>query len=162
MKTIFLIRHAKSSWGNDRILDHERILNQRGLIDAPAMGEKLKSLYEEPDKIICSTAQRAKKTADLIGQIWFPKKNIEFMKRLYESYPSDVLKILNAISPDINSIALIFHNPTVTDLANMLGILDLPDIPTCGVIVLKYNKKEWQSLEIGNCELVNFDYPKKT
>ena len=59
MKTIFLIRHAKSSWGNEQVPDHDRILNERGLRDAPLMGEKLKSLYMEPDKIICSTAQRA-------------------------------------------------------------------------------------------------------
>ena len=161
MKTIFLIRHAKSSWGNDQVTDHDRILNERGLRDAPLMGEKLKSSFMKPEKIICSTAQRAKETAHLIGQKWFPEGKIEFMQRLYESYPSDVLNILNSIPQDIQSVALFFHNPTITLLANMLGILDLPNIPTCGVVVLHCDKKDWQSVEIGNCSLENFEYPKK-
>ena len=69
MKTIFLIRHAKSSWDNQLIKDHQRPLNKRGLSDAPIMGERLKKEYPPPEKIISSSAQRAKETAEIIKSI---------------------------------------------------------------------------------------------
>jgi len=76
MKIMFLIRHAKSSWKNEQIKDHERKLNKRGLRDASIMGEKLNTLHPAPEKILCSTAIRAKETVQFIKEKWFPLKKI--------------------------------------------------------------------------------------
>jgi phosphohistidine phosphatase len=161
MKTIFLIRHAKSSWDNQLLKDHQRPLNKRGLSDAPIMGERLKKEYPPPEKIISSSAQRAKETAEIIRGIWFPNKTIEFTDLLYDQPTSKILSIIQNNQKELNSIALIFHNPTVTHLGNLLGSLSISNIPTCGVLALSCPEKNWCSVEIGNCELINFDYPKK-
>jgi len=161
MKTIFLIRHAKSSWENQQIKDHERSLNQRGLKDAPAMGEKLEALYPSPGKIICSTARRARETAKMIKEHWFPFGNIEYTKQLYEASSAEVFNIIKSIQAKINSVALFFHNPTITHLANILGSTSIINVPTCGVVILTSEKDDWQSIEVASCKLVNFEYPKK-
>ena len=161
MKTIFLIRHAKSSWDNQLLKDHQRPLNKRGLSDAPLMGERLKKQYHPPEKIISSSAQRAKETAEIIKGIWFPQKTIEFTDLLYEQPTSSILTIIQKNQKELNSIALFLHNPTVTHLGNLLASLSISNIPTCGVLALSCQEKNWRSVEIGSCELVNFDYPKK-
>ena len=83
MKTIILVRHAKSSWKNPRLDDFERPLNKRGRRDAPLMGEKLKERQILPDLILASPAKRARKTADLIAKaIGYPRKNIQFVDKM--------------------------------------------------------------------------------
>lgn len=161
MKTIFLIRHAKSSWKNQFLEDHERPLNKRGLSDAPRMGEKLRQSYPAPEKILCSNALRAQETAKIIQKIWFPKKTIDFSTKLYEQPTSNILKVINESSNNLDSLALFFHNPTITHLANLLASLDIHNVPTCGVVTLSCLASNWKSVEVGKCHLVDFDYPKK-
>jgi phosphohistidine phosphatase len=161
MKTIFLIRHAKSSWNNHLLEDHQRPLNKRGLSDAPMMGELLKKEFPPPEKIICSTAHRAKETAEIIKGVWFPKKTIDFMDLLYEQPASNILSLIQNIQKEINSLALFFHNPTITYLGNLLASLSISNIPTCGVLILSCKEKNWGSVEVGNCELISFNYPKE-
>ncbi len=161
MKTIFLIRHAKSSWDNQQIEDHERTLNKRGLSDAPRMGEKLNMLYPAPEKIICSTAIRAKETASLMKDRWFPLVKIDYTRQLYEAPTSGILTLIQSIPTQINSIALFFHNPTVTHLASVLGSISIMEMPTCSAVILTSEQEDWQSIEVGSCKLVDFEYPNK-
>jgi phosphohistidine phosphatase len=161
MKTIFLIRHAKSSWDNNLLKDHQRPLNKKGLSDAPIMGERLKQEFSPPERIICSSAQRAKETAEIIKGIWFPQKTIEFTDLLYEQQTSNILSIIQKNQKELNSLALFFHNPTITHLGNLLASLSLSNIPTCGALTLSCKEYNWAKVEIGNCGLVSFNYPKK-
>lgn len=161
MKTLFLIRHAKSSWDNQLVNDHERPLNKRGIEDAPKMGDLLKASYATPEKILCSTALRAKQTASAIQAKWFPQQKVEFNVQLYEETTSTILDIVHSTNQKINSIALFFHNPSITYLTNILTSLSIPDIPTCGVAILESEIKNWKHLEAGSCKLLNFEYPKK-
>ena len=161
MKSIYLIRHAKSSWENPKLSDHQRPLNKRGLRDAPIMGQKLKNLYLPPDKIICSSAKRAKQTAELIEKKWLSSKSIESSDLLYEQPISSILNLIQSNPEDFNSLALVFHNPTVTQITNLLCSSSFQDVPTCSVLVISCNKKKWSSVDIGTCNLVNFEYPKK-
>ena len=114
MKNLFLIRHAKSSWDNSQIQDHERTLNARGLQDAPNMGKTLKALYASPEKIISSTACRAKETIALIKAQWCPLQRVEYDKLLYEGSASTILDKIQTFPSEISSVALVFHNPTIT------------------------------------------------
>ena len=107
MKTLFLIRHAKSSWDNQLVNDHERPLNKRGIEDAPKMGDLLKASYATPEKILCSTALRAKQTASAIQAKWFPQQKVEFNVQLYEETASTILDIVHSTNQKINSIALL-------------------------------------------------------
>ena len=161
MKTIYLIRHAKSSWKDSLLSDHERPLNQRGLHDAPLMGQKLKNLFKSPEKIICSSANRTLQTASLIGEIWFPSTPIEKTDLLYQQPTSVVLDLIQSSPSKIKSLAIIFHNPTITHLTNLLCSTSLFDLPTCSVVVASCDSKNWNSVNIGKCNLEHFDYPKK-
>lgn len=162
MKKLFLIRHAKSSWDNSQIQDHERILNPRGLQDAPNMGKKLKALYPSPEKIISSTACRAQETIALIKAQWCPLQGVEYDKLLYEGSVSTILDKIQTFPTTISSVALVFHNPTITHLANLLGSSSIPSIPTCGVVILSCKHEKWNFLEVGSCEIENFECPKKS
>ncbi|MBT3667709.1 MAG: histidine phosphatase family protein [Opitutae bacterium] len=161
MKTIFLVRHAKSSWNNKFLKDQERPLNKRGLKDAEIMGERLKQNFRCPEKIICSSAQRAKETTEIIKQIWFPKKSIEFTNMLYEQPASNILSVIQNSHSELNSIALFFHNPAITYLGNLLTSLSIPNVPTCGVLTLSCKVNDWKSIEIGTCEMLDFNFPKR-
>ena len=161
MKIMFLIRHAKSSWENEQIKDHERKLNKRGLRDASIMGEKLNTLHPAPEKILCSTAIRAKETVEFIKEKWFPLKKVDYTRQLYEGPTSVILNSIQSIPSSINSIALFFHNPMITHLANLLDSNSIINIPTCGVVIMTSEKKDWQSIEVGSGKLVGFEYPKK-
>jgi phosphohistidine phosphatase len=161
MKTIYLIRHAKSSWDNNLLNDHERPLNNRGLKDAKIIGERLLQNSKCPEKVICSTAQRAKETTKIISQIWFPKKTIEFTDLLYEKSASNILDIIQNNPSELNSIALFFHNPAITYLGNLLASITIPNVPTCGVLKLSSRVSDWRLVEIGSCALLDFDFPKK-
>ena len=161
MKIIFLIRHAKSSWENEQIKDHERPLNKKGLRDGSIMGEKLNILYPAPEKILCSTAIRARETVKLIKEKWFPLKQVDYSRQLYEGPTSVILDSIQSIPSNINSIALFFHNPMISHLANLLGSISNINIPTCGVLMMTSEKKDWPSIEVGGCKLVGYEYPKK-
>ena len=163
MKNLFLIRHAKSSWESSQIEDHERTLNARGLKDAPNMGKTLKALYpSSPQKIISSTACRAKETIALIKAQWCPLQSVEYDKLLYEGSPSTILDKIQRFPTEISSVALVFHNPMVTHLANLLGSSSILSIPTCGVVILSSKNEKWNLLEVGSCVIENFEYPKKS
>jgi len=162
MKNLFLIRHAKSSWDNSQIQDHERTLNARGLQDAPNMGKTLKALYASPEKIISSTACRAKETIALIKAQWCPLQRVEYDKLLYEGSASTILDKIQTFPSEISSVALVFHNPTITQLASLLVSSSIPSMPTCGVVILSSKNEKWNFLEVGSCTIENFEFPKKS
>src|SRR3972149_8202033 len=99
MKTIILVRHAKSSWKNPRLDDFERPLNKRGRRDAPLMGEKLKERQILPDLILSSPAKRARKTADLIAKaIGYPGKSSQFVDKMYHCGASVLLDLVTTLA----------------------------------------------------------------
>lgn len=117
MKTIYLARHAKSSWNMNFTKDFDRPLNKRGEADAVKMGEQMKLLAWLPEKIIASPAQRVKQTsATYCDIINYPTENIEWNAEIYEAYTITLLQILTDLDQGINSVMLIGHNPSMEDL----------------------------------------------
>jgi phosphohistidine phosphatase len=161
MKTLFLIRHAKSSWNEPDLKDEERPLNDRGNSDAPMVAQRMAKSWPVPDKIICSQALRAWETATIMSEFWWKQRAIEIDGRLYGSSASSTLEIIARIPPEVNSLALVFHNPTITYLSNVLSSLSIPHVPTCGIVMLRPRVESWEELEPGTCELLDFDYPKR-
>lgn len=162
MKTLFLIRHAKSSWSNPDLADADRPLNERGNRDAPLMARRMDLNWSPPERIICSPALRARETADILNQYWWKDRNIEIDRKLYEQSASSILDIIAQTSAKFNSLSLVFHNPNITYLSNVLASLTIPNIPTCGIVILKLQLIEWENIQPGTCELLDFDYPKRT
>ena len=162
MKTLYLIRHAKSSWKDPSLRDFERPLNKRGKRDAPLMGQRLKDRGVVADAIISSTANRALKTAKIIaGELEFPLKKIASKKSVYLADVPTLIKVLRKISDKCGRAMLFGHNPGLTMLANFLSNEQVDNIPTCGVFCMEFEVESWKEVAQGSGKMVFFDYPKK-
>ena len=161
MKTIYIVRHAKSSWATEGLEDFERPLNERGKIDAPAMGYKLYQKKINPDLILSSAAFRTISTSKLIArEIGYDQKNIQLKFGLYAASVNVIVSELSEVSNSINSLMLIAHNPGVSQTTAFLCETFNEEFPTCGIACLKLNIDKWEEIDEDCGELIWFDYPK--
>ena len=162
MKNIYLVRHAKSSWDNNKLKDIERPLNKRGEKDAPFMGNLMREKKIKPDLITSSPAERALKTAKIFcSKMEINENKIIVNQELYDAAGKDILRIIQQFNDNINSAMLFSHNPGLTDLAGFLTSGKVYDIPTCGIVSLTGKIDSWPELDESNCEMDFFEYPKK-
>jgi phosphohistidine phosphatase len=163
MKTIYLLRHAKSDWDDPAIRDFDRPLNKRGLNNAPAMGKLLKSRGMKPSLVITSTAMRAKTTAELVtSQIGIKSDELVYEKELYLATAQEIFQMIRETPEEHGSLMIVAHNPGITELVNRLtgGSNYIANIPTCGVAELRFDGK-WNKLASGKCTLEKFLVPKE-
>ncbi len=162
MKTLYLSRHAKSSWNNANMSDHARPLNDRGEQDAPEMGKRLRKRTPQPTIIISSSAVRAETTATILAEaIDYPISDLQIDERLYGAEANDVIGIIRELDDAIDCAMLVGHNPTFTNLINSLTGSQIDNVPTCGMAVLRFPINSWLKIGEMQGELLNFDYPKK-
>jgi phosphohistidine phosphatase len=161
MKTLLLIRHAKSSWDNPAMDDHERPLNKRGLRTAPRMGQLIADEGLKPDIIVSSTAVRAATTAEVIAEECGYDGDIHFTDDLYLAPPATYLKLLTSLSEDCDSALLVGHNPGISELvSNMCG--EHVDMPTAALAHAQSDIESWKGFETSSeADLVNFWRPKE-
>ncbi len=162
MKTLYLVRHAKSSWKQPDFRDYDRPLNHRGERDAPFMGNLMFEKNILPDIIISSGANRAITTAKTIAEtINYPLEDLIKEDSIYESSAGQLLDLINSID-DSNSSAMLFgHNPGFTMLSNYLSDRRIDNLPTCSYVRIEFNTDSWKNVEIGSGKLIEFEYPKK-
>ena len=161
MKTIIIIRHAKSDWDNN-LPDHDRPLNHRGLKDAPEMGNRLLEYKVLPDIIFSSTANRAISTAKLIAnEINYPEANIILKKDIYFVGQGYTKKLIEGLEDKYSTIFIVGHNPDQSSMVRYLSGMDLGYIPTCSVVSISFNVKTWKETTSLNGEINFFEYPKK-
>ena len=161
MKTLFLVRHAKSSRDDPTLPDRDRPLDDRGRRDAPRMGKRLAKRDVKPDLLLSSPALRALTTAQLIAdEIGFKRKDIAVDDRLYASSPDDLLAVIRALDNKLDRVMLFGHNPEFSELAHRLSS-DIVDMPTSAVAEYNFDTKAWS--DVGEIEPVKaiLDYPKK-
>jgi phosphohistidine phosphatase len=163
MKTLYLVRHAKSSWDDKSLDDFDRPLNKRGKKDAPFMGRKLRKLWDaEPELIISSPAKRARKTAKIMAEeIRYPKKKIQWEDALYEATETTLLKVIHEQHDDIKSLMILGHNPSLTAFYNLMSDEVIDNIPTSGVVCVEFPAENWAAITPNSGKLVFFDYPKR-
>ena len=160
MKTLYLVRHAKSSWKNPGCSDIERPLNKRGKRDAPLMGNKLKEKGIIPGLIVTSPAKRAANTAKTIAvEIGFSEKEILINENIYEASSAELINVIHNFDNKYNSIMMFGHNPAFTMLNNYLTDHYIDNIPTCGVVGIQFNSS-WKSVQSGSGKSLFFIYPK--
>jgi phosphohistidine phosphatase len=162
MKTLILVRHAKSSWKDQTLADYDRPLNKRGKRNAPEMGQRLAERGIRPDRMVSSPAKRAIATAQAVAkEVGFPREKIVEDERLYLSSVSTWLEVIRPLDDDADCVICFGHNPELTDLVNTLGRQDIGNMPTCGVVELRYDIETWA--DVGKVEptYFDFDYPKK-
>ncbi len=163
MKTLYLVRHAKSSWDNPALRDFERPLNERGKRDAPRMGRRLHKRHIQPGLILSSTAKRAEKTAKMLAkELKYDEKNIRFADSLYHAKPEEILRVLEQLPDNIHSVMVVGHNPGLTDFANEYIDLRIDNIPTCGVVAAQFDVASWKDVVGVKGKFKFFDYPKQT
>jgi phosphohistidine phosphatase len=162
LKLLTLIRHAKSSWKDAGMDDFDRALNDRGERDAPRMGKRLSRAGPPPDRIVSSSAKRAARTARVIAeQLGCDPAEVVLDRELYLASPSRMIATLRALAPDVDHVALVAHNPGVTDLVNALAEVRIDNVPTCGIARVRLDIERWKELDVGCGELEDFDYPKR-
>ena len=162
-KELFLVRHAKSSWGDPTISDHDRPLNERGYRNAPEMGRRLSDRGVSPDVLISSTALRACTTAEIMaGSINFPKDQIVFDRTLYHASATELQEYIGGLDDSHFSVMLFGHNPGMTSLVSHLYGLALDNLPTCGVVYLKFSVESWADASRSMPSGATIDFPKNT
>lgn len=162
MKFLYLIRHAKSDWGDIQLKDFDRHLSQRGMRDAPFMAAKFKELFGIPQKLISSPAMRAMTTANFFAKEFGIDSNvISYNREIYSNGQKAIPNIISQLDDSIDSVAVFGHNPDITLLANELIQDIVGHVPTCTIIKISFETEFWSEVShtIGQFEALEF--PKK-
>lgn len=161
MKTLLLVRHAKSSWSHAGLLDFDRPLNERGKGDAPVMAKRIRDKKIEIDAFVSSSAKRAQKTAEIFMRAFNEKKNeLIIIPSLYEASVNNFYDAVHHLEDKNEVVALFAHNPGITDFINSLECSPVYNMPTCAVYALKIKTKNWVDFKNAEKEFLFFDYPK--
>ncbi len=145
MKTLLLMRHAKSSWSETGLADHDRPLNKRGRQAAPEMGNLLRTEGLAPDLILCSTARRARQTAKEVALACGYEGTIEAQRDLYYSDASCYLDILRHLPDRVNQVLVVGHNPETEELVEMLTGCD-ERMTTAAIAHIELPISQWHEL----------------
>ncbi len=159
VKTLTLVRHAKSSWDEPGLADHDRPLNDRGRRDAPAMGRLLRARGFTPDVILSSTAVRARATAEAIAAELGYDADVVLMPELYGSSPTTMLTIIGGLDDELESAMVVAHDPGISELAQLFSA-DIDRMPTCAVVQFTFAIDSWRELPGARPETVQFDAPR--
>jgi phosphohistidine phosphatase len=165
MKTILLLRHAKSDWSNPELSDFHRPLTKRGMKDASRMGKVLRRYKYVPDVIISSPAIRARITAELAAEACGYRKQVELLDGLYYGTKNDIIGIMKKLPDSVMSLMIVSHNPSLEETAASLlafngscaeHITDASAMirfPTAAVICFHADVSRWAALSPRNCTL---------
>jgi len=145
MKTLLLLRHAKSSWDDPTLDDHDRPLNARGKEDAPRMGAVLCEVGLVPQRILSSTAKRARKTAVRVARACNYAGYPDLLRDLYLAEPATFLRILQSVTDDPQRVLLVGHNPGLENLLTFLTGVEEP-LPTAALACLELPIARWSEL----------------
>ncbi len=161
-KTLYLIRHAKSSWADSSLDDFERPLSKRGLRDAPFMARLLSGKGVRADAILSSPATRAMATADHFATaLGLSLSAIRKVPVMYEAAAWDVIETIRGLDDNWNTVLLFGHNPSITSVANKYTQQYLTNVPTCGICQLEAEIAEWKEWNEHTAKLTAFYYPKQ-
>lgn len=159
IKTIYFIRHSKAKKeGNS---DFDRDLSEKGKQNAEFMGKRLKKYKVLPDMIFASPAKRAIKSANLLARETKFKKDIIQVKALYNASLENMLEFINSINDKYNTIFIVGHNPSITQISELLSDSDIGNIPTGGIFCIKFDCCSFKDIKAHHGHAVFFDYPRK-
>ncbi|MGB0778287.1 MAG: SixA phosphatase family protein [Flavobacteriaceae bacterium] len=154
MKTIYIVRHAKSSWKYKSIEDQDRPLKERGILDAHLVSKHLNEIVARPDAFLTSHATRALCTAVIFCQnMKFPLPNLKINKSLYSFSDKYLVKTIRALDNDFETAMIFSHDHGINDFVNRYGTINIEHIPTCGVVAIQFNVKYWKDIKKGDTTL---------
>jgi len=156
-----ILRHAKVGFDLTGQADVERVLTHSGKQDAIKLAYKLKGRNDVVDLFYCSPAARTRQTLDAITEILAPTGVIERVGSLYQAREDAVLQLVQSAPDHLNAVMVIGHNPSMTQLSNLLAAdLRLDHLPTCGLVVITFEVEKWSQLQSGAGKIAWFDFPK--
>ena len=163
MKSLYIIRHAKSSWGDFTQPDFERPLNERGKKDAPVMAGRLLDAGIKIDRFISSPAKRAHKTCKLFVEAYKREEDdIKLVAELYHASSPIFYEVVSSIPDKYNSAAIFSHNPGITDFVNSFDLnVNIDNMPTCSIFGLRISADSWKDFAGSKKEYLFFQYPKQ-
>jgi phosphohistidine phosphatase len=145
MKTVLLMRHAKSSWKDPKLPDIERPLTKRGKKDVPFMGQKLVDKELAPQMILCSTAVRARMTAELVAKKCGYQGEITYLDSFYLAEPAVYADALSNLPDEIERVMLIGHNPGLEGLLQIMSG-QVESLPTSAIAYLVLPVSHWNEI----------------
>lgn len=149
MKTLYLVRHAKSSWKHD-VDDHKRPLKERGESDGQLVSKKVSLEIEAPQKIFSSDATRALNTAKFFKSAWnIDEAHFESNHELYDFSGQNVMRVIKALDDTLDRVMIVGHNHALTSIVNMLGNQYIDNVPTCGFVMLEFDEAKWNEITTG-------------
>lgn len=163
MKTLYLIRHAKSSWAHEGIEDRDRPLKGRGIRDAHLVAKALSDGMNQFDRIkfYSSPATRALHTALIFAQNFqMPAAQIALKDELYDCYAHDLFEVIKNSEDLADTVFYFAHNPAITDFVNKVTATDITNVPTTGVVSITFDIAYWRELN-SDGKLIQFEYPKR-
>jgi len=166
MRTVFLLRHAKSSWSDSTLADIERPLAPRGERAAKQIARYVRKQKIEPALVLCSPSVRTRRTLEAIEPALGTSHTVQFVPALYAASHQELLRQLRALHDSVASVMLIGHNPGLQELALALAThgADLPRLeekfPTGALATLVAECDSWTALKTGDAELVDYVVPR--
>lgn len=149
MKTLYIFRHAKSSWDLP-VADKDRPLALKGIKDAHLMGSHLAGKLSPPQVCLSSPANRALHTAVILcKQLQIPSEQIKITDELYDFYGDNLLKVIRAQPKNLSHLMLFGHNNAITNIVNILGDREIANVSTCGFVELVFDVAEWYEVQTG-------------
>lgn len=157
MKTLYIVRHAKSSWEYEGIEDIDRPLKKRGIKDAHLMSKFLSKEIDRPDVFVSSSANRALHTALIFCENFeYPLSNIKIKRQLYSFSDGYLVKTVNALDDGFNSAIIFSHDHGINSFVNKFGNKPISHVTTCGVIGIQFDDKHWKNIKKGKTFMIDF------
>lgn len=149
MKTLYLVRHAKSSWNFD-VIDHERPLNERGLKDAPKMAAHIAEKMPKPHLMMSSDALRAQTTAVFFANAYqMDDTDIKLSHKMYDFAGSDLVEVIRNVDDGVDILMVFGHNNAMTNFVNTYGDQTIDNVATAAFTSIAFNIDSWRDLNIG-------------
>ena len=157
MKTLYIVRHAKSSWKYEGIKDIDRPLKKRGIEDAHLLSTFLSKKIAKPDVFITSSANRALHTSVIFCKNFdYPLSNLKIKSQLYSFSDGYLVKTVKTLDDGFNSAIIFSHDHGINTFVNKFGNQPILHVPTCGIIGIQFDEKHWKNIKKGNTILIEF------
>ena len=157
MKTLYIVRHAKSSWKYESIEDIDRPLKESGIKDAHLLSKYLSKEIKRPDVFVSSSANRALHTAVIFCENFkYPLANLKIKRQLYSFSDGYLVKTVKALDDSFDSAIIFSHDHGINSFVNKFGDKPIAHVSTCGVVGIQFEEKHWKNIKKGSTSLVEF------
>jgi phosphohistidine phosphatase len=161
MKTLYLFRHAKSSWDDSRLADEERPLTPKGIEKTSLVSAWLRGREITPGLIISSHAVRAYDTAVIVAKaLGYPKKDILVEPKIYSGLYDGILDVICSTPNEISSLMLFGHNPTISQLANHFLHPGIGEMDTSAAVGISFSTGKWEEVPMSKASKLFFVFPR--